>query len=128
MKLKDKRGITTVDAVISIFILAFFITINISLGYNSFVKAKTIERNEMATYYAVKIAEYVQNLPYNEVTSNLNLSELNLSNNYGYSVNVQQPTYKNIENPKDLIKIVTITVSYSVGKENKEYEIKTLKI
>jgi len=128
MKIKNQKGVTLADVALSIFIVAIFVTINISLSYNSVLKAQSALRYEKATYYATKIAEYIQGLNYNDVNSYIDLTDFNIPSGYNCEVSVSSPSYQNIDNPQDLIKIVNIYVSYNVGSQNNQFELRTLKV
>ena len=126
MKLKQEKGITAVDVAISIFIIAIFVTINIGLAYNAMIKAKTIERSEKATYYAIKGIEYVKGLPYDDIVTELELPPEYQEDGYEIFVSVNRPQYTNILNTQDYIKLVSVSVSYKVASNTNFYEIKTL--
>jgi len=130
MKLNDQKGITLVDISVAIIILTLFVTINVALFYNTYISAKSAERNAEATSYLIKIAELIQTEKYNDIQNDMTIDNelLNLATGYTYKIEVESPTYTTVENPEDIIKIVSITIYYQVGSEEQQINLRTLKI
>lgn len=130
MKLNDEKGITLVDISLSIIILTLFVIMNVALFYNTYISAKKAERSAEATNYLIKIAEMIQFEEYENVETDMQIENqmLELSSGYTYKIEVGLPTYKTIENPQNIIKIVSIKVYYTVASEVEEVSLRTLKI
>lgn len=128
MRAKNQRGITLADVALSIFIIAVFVTINVSLSYNAFIKSQSALRYEKATFYATKIAEYIQGIDYNDVNSGTDLTSIDMDYGYDYTIAIEEPSYQNISDPDDLIKIVNVTIFYKVGDNQNQFSLRTLKV
>ena len=127
MNLKNQRGITGIDISVSIFIIALFVTINVAIFYNASVNAKLALRNSEATTYMVQIAEAIQIEEYDNVVSDMNVSNVNAISGYEYRITVENPEYKYIENPEDIIKIVNIEIIYNVGSNMQTVRTRMIK-
>ena len=139
IKLKSNKGISMVDVIIAIIIMAMFVGI---VG-NLYVKIATdnskIKMNALATYYVVQIAEYIDKISYddefleigtrNDETVQNALKGSLKSVFIGWTedimevnVIVKEPTYKNQEiEREDILKQIEIVAEYSViGEEEKQ--------
>ena len=127
MNLKNQRGITGIDISVSIFIIALFVTINVAIFYNASVNAKLALRNSEATTYMVQIAEAIQIEEYDNILSNMVVSNINSISGFEYKITVEPPNYKYIENPEDIIKIVNIEIIYNVGSNMQTVRTRMIK-
>lgn len=66
-KLKNNKGFTQVDIVVSICILMLFVTLIASLFYNSYISSTTSKRNAEASIYLSQIFESIDLIEYNEL-------------------------------------------------------------
>lgn len=131
--LKKQDGMTIQDLVIAIIILCLFVGVIGSLFYRIIINSAFIKLNAIAVEYAVKVAEEVDKLPYEEI-DNLNFGT-KMDTDYKksfpdiFQLEVNVENYNEIDPSKaDIIKIVTIKVTYEMFEEEKSYEIKKLKI
>lgn len=131
MKIKNNHGFTIMDVVIGMLILTIFTGILTTSFYKIYKHNVMIRLQAIAVDYAIKIAEDVDKIKYDEVTNDLNN---NIKERYGitegYSVSVDVKNYNkdNEQTTQDIIKIVTINIQYSFLDEDKSYSIKKLKI
>lgn len=131
--LKKQNGITIQDLVIAIMIFCLFVGVIGSLFYRILFNSTLVKLNAIAVEYAVKVAEEVDKLPYEEI-DNLNFGtkmhtdyKKSFPDIFQLEVNVEN--YNEIDPSKaDIIKIVTINVTYDIFEEERNYEIKKLKI
>lgn len=128
MNLKNQRGITGIDISLSIFIIALFSTINIAIFYNASVNARLALRNSEATTYMIQIAEAIQAEDYDDVTSNMSISNISSILGYEYTITVNSPDYEYIVNPQNIIKVVNIEVTYNIGSKTQAVSTKMLKV
>lgn len=118
------------DVVIGMLILCLFVGVIGGLFYQIGLNSKIMESNAVATNYAIKIAEDIDKMAYDDVTNNLNstlLTGYNIQDNF--SVNIDVKNYNESDPSKeDIIKIVEITVNYNIFDRDETYKIKKLKI
>lgn len=149
-KLKNNKGFTQIDIVVSIFILMLFVTLIASLFYNSYVSSTLNKRNAEATAYLTQIFEAIDLIDYDkldnsdegivakintidsskisgEYVENISL-ESTLSTPYKVQVKIQN--YNETEgntDKEDLIKIITVTIKYNVNKKEQQVSAQRLK-
>lgn len=119
-KLKQQKGISGVDIVVSIGIIIIFVSIIASVFLNLNNLNSQIVRRQTATNYAISILERVDKLYYSEVTDDAFNSEnlqsvINISR--GYNVNVTVQKYNELEGNEgklDVVKNVTVRIEYKV--------------
>ncbi len=133
--LKANKGIMISDALIAMLIILLFSGIVIALITNITVEKTKISQNSMIIDFATKMLEYVEKLPYADVTeenlinyvNSKNLEHIsagrttdNLTTEYRVIVNVENYNQTEGNTDKyDFIKIVTITIESSLeGKAN----------
>lgn len=119
------------DIVVSLLVLTLFAGVIASLFADVFFQNISIRMNALATNYAIKILEDTDKMAYNDVTQVQ--MDKNLTNKYGissnYTVTVKVENYNaNDYTKKDLIKIITVTVKYTLKDKPYTYTVKKLKI
>ena len=119
------------DIVVSLLVLTLFAGVIASLFADVFFQNISIRMNALATNYAIKILEDTDKMAYNDVTQAQ--MDKNLTNKYGissnYTVTVKVENYNaNDYTKKDLIKIITVTVKYTLKDKPYTYTVKKLKI
>lgn len=128
--MKNNKGVSLTDVVISIIILSMFVGIIGSLFYQIGLNSNMVKYNALATHYAVKVAEEIDKMSYEDVTNNLNTTLLptyDIDENFDVSVSVRN--YNETDNTKeDILKIVTIQVDYSFINRNESFKIEKLKV
>lgn len=129
-KLKSRKAISLVDIIIAMSILIMFISVIGSLYYQIILNSNMIRINATAVSYAVKIAEDIDRISYENVTDDLNTNikeRYALHDNFTASVNIKNYN-ENDDTKQDIIKIVTINIKYNYLDTSGEYTIKKLKI
>ncbi|MFR0822722.1 MAG: hypothetical protein ACLU84_05005 [Clostridia bacterium] len=130
-KVKSNKGVMGADIVVSLLVLTLFAGVIASLFADVFFQNISIRMNALATNYAIKILEDTDKMAYNDVTQAQ--MDKNLTNKYGissnYTVTVKVENYNaNDYTKKDLIKIITVTVKYTLKDKPYTYTVKKLKI
>lgn len=130
-KVKSNKGVMGADIVVSLLVLTLFAGVIASLFADVFFQNISIRMNALATNYAIKILEDTDKMAYNDVTQVQ--MDKNLTNKYGissnYTVTVKVENYNaNDYTKKDLIKIITVTVKYTLKDKPYTYTVKKLKI
>lgn len=134
MKVKENKGFTSTDIVISIIIIIIFVGLITTLFYNFYISTSAKNRNAIALNCIIDVIEQAKMLKYDELNQD-KLNELlqNLATNKtipnGYTVSANLKKYNELEgneNKKDLIKILNVKVEYLVGQKNEKIEISTL--
>ena len=131
--LKNEKGLSGVDIVISIGIITLFATIIATIFSNLYVSNTRAIRQQAATNYAIQILEKVDELYYSEVTDeNFEVKEIEngkhqvagIEISKGYNVNISIEKYN--EN-FDVIKTVKVNIQYKVGKKDETLEMQKIK-
>ena len=134
---KKNDGVTLMDVVIGILILVIFITI-LTTSFYRIYKHNASQRVDAAVVdCSIKICEYIDEIPYNQVDDNLNTTiKQTLEDKYedyiipeNYNINIDVQNYNTIDASKeDIIKIINLKIQYEGIDDTKEYSIKKLKI
>lgn len=129
-KLKSNKGISMADVVIALLILIILSGVIGNILYQIAYNNAALRMNAIATDYAVKIAEYIDKIPYENVTNGMQITEINGEQIIDkFNVSIEVENYNNDDSTKeDIIKKAIITVNYSILKETKNYKIQKLKI
>lgn len=133
-KIKEKKGFTTADIAISIVIITIFVGIIATLFYNFYITASAKNRNAIATNCLIDVIEQTKSMKYDEVDKqsvNLLIEQLVEDKTIpgGYTVTGEVQNYNELEGntqKKDLIKILTVKVEYTVGEKTEKIQISTL--
>ena len=129
--IKSNRGVSITDVVIALIILTIFTGVIGNLIYQIAYNNAALRVNAIAVDYAVKEAEYIDKIAYEDVqTSNEKITQINGEDVLdAFTVKLDVEDYKgNDETKQDIIKKVTITVNYNILKDEKSYKIEKLKI
>lgn len=132
MNLKSNKGFTGVDVAIAGIVLIIFMSLITGLFYNISSTNKKIERKSMATQLAIKTIETMKKTKFEELVPNMTLNELNevqeleenkiqnIPNGYNIVISVQK------YNDEEVIKIISVEVSYINGKNTENVKLETL--
>lgn len=141
VSIKENRGFTTADIVVAIVVMMIFVGMIATLFYNFYLSTTAKNRNAMATNYIVDVIEEIKAMNYDEVQKDT--QDSNSINNLiqqleatkqipkEYIITGEIQKYNETEgntDKKDLVKILTIRVEYSLGKKTEKIEISTLLI
>ncbi|MBP3256348.1 MAG: hypothetical protein J6M60_07715 [Clostridia bacterium] len=128
--MKNNKGISLTEVSVSIIILSLFVGIIGSLFYQIGLNTEMIKYNAIATHYAVKVAEDIDKLSYenvnNEFLNTTLIPSYNIEDQFSIGVDVRN--YNENNTKEDLLKIVTIQVNYSFLNRNETYKIEKLKV
>lgn len=130
----NNKGFTTQEVIISIIIIILFISIITGGFYNYYISIQANTRRAVASNIIIDVIENVEIMNYDDITTN-NIdtqiqklkSENVIPNNYKiqFTLNNYNQTEGN-QDKKDLIKILTVSVKYTVGNKEENYEITRL--
>lgn len=132
--MKSERGFTTADIIVSLMVVVIFVSIIASGYYNYYLASTGVSRSSTALSYTINVIESVEEMNYEDVTQqsvNEKVQQLYSSNlipqGYEISATVQKynETSGNTEK-RDLIKTLTVTVRYEVGKKIEQLQISRL--
>lgn len=135
--LKSNKGITGADAVLGVALAILFSGIIATLSYNIYVTSSSLKRSSKALEYITSTFEYVATQYYDNVTEDnikeyINNLDEKKSTNEGkpYKAQVSVTKYNQIEgntDKLDLVKEITMSVTYKLGDKDQTIEIKTAK-
>jgi len=153
-KIKESKGFAASDALIAILIITLFTGIIASLLYNIYLSNASLKRMSKANGYIIDVFEYLDKIYYDEVSQNSLISyfnkkyyyeedgstpkedaevmakdnETNINTPFKVIINIQN--YNETEGNAgklDLVKEITMTVKYKLGKKDQEITIKRIK-
>ena len=125
MAIKNKRGALGLEIGIAIVIFTLFATALIGTRINLASKLEELEMKSTATKIAMQSLERVSLEQY-DLINNIDQGSV-FENNKEYVVDYSIEKYSDTKpNKKDLIKIVTVTVSYNVRGKAQAYTLSTL--
>ena len=140
--LKKEKGIIVSDAIIAILIILLFVGIITTLLVNIVLESTKIKINSGQLDFATEILEYIEKLPYQDVTEENLINYINNKNSEQvsagttteeltttYKIGIDVQSYNQIagnERKLDIIKLVTLTIENDLG--NKKYSTQITKI
>lgn len=130
--LKEKKGLTGIDIVLTVIIVILFTSIILSLMYN--VKQQNLKQvyKQASNIYLTETLENIGIADYEDIieTTSENNSELIPDLPSMFYEKIEVESIKNEENPnkEDIIKKVTVTISYTIGNKTYETVAQRLKI
>lgn len=139
MLIKEERGFSEIDMVISVILITIFIALIGNLIVSINLNSKNIERKTVATSYAVQEIEKIKSQKYiddyeDKGIENEDIIEekdiVDSSGNFsGYHKKVSIKDYVLIQDDDtkqvNLVKEVIVEVSYKIGNEDKNVKIST---
>lgn len=139
MKLRSQDGFTGVDIAVSIVVIFIFVSIIAMLFYNLNSSTQEVERKSQATYYAIAEIEQIKNDGFSRYETYSNENQFTERDGYikdenenetSYYKTVKVEDYSEIEGNegklKNLVKKITVTVSYKFKTETKEVSLSTV--
>ena len=133
-KIKQNKGFTAQDVVISIIIIVIFVSIITTLFYNFYISTSAKNRNAIALNCIIDVIEEAKILNYDELNQTkieelLGTLKSNKTIPNGYEVIAELQKYNELDGnteKKDIIKILKVKVQYLVGQKTEKIEISTL--
>lgn len=128
--IKQNKGISMVDLIIAMVLLSLFVGVIGNLYYQIVLQNNMLRMNAVAVYYAVKVAEGIDKMPYEEVTNELNDT---LKQEYEIpdiiTIHIEVENYNETDPSKeDIIRTVKIQTKYICFEKEQTYTIEKLKI
>lgn len=139
-KIKEEKGVTAIDIAISVIILTIFIALLGNLIVNINLNTVSSERKNIATGYAVKEIEQIKSKGYvkeeydgkgidkEETLEGTDKDIIDSEGNFtGYhkKIKIEDYALNNKESESNLVKKITVDISYKVGGKDKNVTIST---
>lgn len=138
MLVKNEKGLTGVDITISIVVMTIFMAMIANLIVNIKLNTQDIKRKSTATSYAVQEIEkikaqgYINDYDSIGINSEETLKDEDIYNNSEFSGYHKKVTIKdyvlvinNNTKTKDIVKEITVEISYKLGSKDKKIVIST---
>lgn len=149
--LKQNKGIAGTDALIAILIISLFTGLIATILYNIYLSNTSLKRMTTANSHVVNILEYCDKLYYEDLTTTEKLIEkynylsevqevdspednrleriwkLQGTVDNGYNAQIVLDKYNPDENTFDLVRKITVKISYKVGNRNQEIAVSRIK-
>lgn len=148
-KIRSQKGFAVSDGLIAILIIALFASLIANISYNMYLANSSVKRMSKATGYIVDVFEYIDKIYYDEVTIEKltdyfnnkyyidnNNPEVKLvaseaeETNTPFKVELALENYNQIpgnEDKIDLVKEITIKVTYKLGNKSQTIQMKRIK-
>lgn len=144
MNLRDQRGVTGIDITISVILITILISLITVLSYNIQKSSQDVQRRTEATSYAVEVLERVKSEGFDILPKAGNgntIDDERFEDKYivdasgeptGFYQEVRVEDYSELRGDEgsqkvpDLLKRVTVTISYKSGTDTKTVELSTL--
>ena len=132
--MRSEKGFTTADIIVSLMVIVIFVGIIASGYYNYYLASTGVSRGSAALSYTIDVIETVEEMNYADVTEqsvNEKIQQLYSSNSIpdGYEITAIVQKYNETSGnteKRDLIKTLTVTVRYEVGKKTEQIQISRL--
>ena len=130
LKIKSEKGFTMQDLMIAAFVIVIFVGIISGMMYSVYKTNLKMDLTARMSMYAVQILEDIDKIAYEEVNSSLASKYIEqFSIPSGFYVDIQVSKYgEELENIQDVMKIVKLTISYTLQGETEEFVVQRLKI
>ena len=133
-KLKEEKGITGIDIIVSVIIITMFVAIIAIIFSNITSNSKGIDRKTEATYKAISLIEEIKNAGIENVDKFIDAEGSSIldeeKNPTPYTKKVTVIDYTKMEGNEDkkhgIVKKVTVEVSYQNGGKTEKVELSTL--
>lgn len=138
MSIKKENGLSVIDIIVSVIVITIFITMIGNLIVNINLNSKNAERKTVATSYAVQEIERIKAMGYIEEYNDKGIADKDIikeedimddGNFTGYHKKITIKDYVYIKNDntkqKNLLKEVTVEISYKLGNQNKNVTLST---
>lgn len=133
-KLKEEKGITGIDIIVSVIIITMFVAIIAIIFSNITSNSKGIDRKTEATYKAISLIEEIKNAGIENVDKFIDAEGSSIldeeKNPTPYTKRVTVIDYTEMEGNEDkipgIVKKVTVEVSYQNGGKTEKVELSTL--
>lgn len=135
MNFRKNNGFTGIDISIALVIMLAFVSLIASLIYSFNQASQGVDRKSEATYLTIQVIEAIKQMNYDDVSNEMTIDTISssTSNNIdvkeGYNLKIEVENYKDIvgdDTLEDVIKIVTVTVEYSLGNNTEKVDISTV--
>ena len=127
-KIKTNKGVSLVDVGIAIILITMFAAIIGNMFYIIYLNVAKIRLDAITINYAVKILEDTDKFSYEEVDNEfITKNGYDLPKNIKAIINVEKYSDKNPDK-EDIIKIITLTINYTLENDTQEFTFKKLKI
>lgn len=121
--LKNNKGVTGIDIVMSILIIIISVTL-ITIMYSKYSeKSKEIKRNASATNIAMKVIEEIDKTKFDDITDKLIEENFKIDTENGYTVRV-----KKVEELENIFIKFKVETEYKIGNKSETVELYTTKV
>lgn len=138
MNVKNEKGITGIDITLSVILIAIFIGILTTISYNIQNNEKQASRQAEALNYAIETIEEIKSLDFSELPTVGNSKITGFADGYiTDSVGKATPYYRtvtvqdyneiNSNSESEVVKRVTVEISYKYQNESKSITLSTIK-
>lgn len=127
-KIKTNKGVSLVDVGIAIILITMFAAIISNMFYIIYLNVAKIRLDAITINYAITILEDTDKFSYEEVDNEfITKNGYDLPENIKAIINVEKYSDKNPDK-EDIIKIITLTINYTLENDTQKFTFKKLKI
>lgn len=125
MNIKNEKGITGIDITVAVLLIAIFVAILAALFSGVNTNSKSVERRSKASELAIKAIEEMKTKSFNELQSE---SSTEIEDGYYKEIKVEDYSETNIGAKEDIVKKVTVIVSYRDNGKEEKIELSTIRV
>ena len=128
MHIKEEKGVTGVDIVISVIIITIFIALIANLIANININSKNIERRSQAISYAVDESYNNKGIQQQDILTDEDINDENGKfTGFHKTIYISDYVYIKGDSTKqnDLVKQITVKIAYNTSSGEKSEEIST---
>lgn len=145
--LKNQKGVTGADAILAVAIAVLFTGIIVTLAYNIYITTNSLKRSSQALSYITSTFEYVATQDYDDITTEniknyidgneekiidaLDEGKVSTKDDTPYKAVLSVTKYNETEDNEeklDLVKEITMSITYKLGDKEQKIEMKTAKL
>ena len=140
-KIKQNKGITGIDIVISVIVITIFVALIASLVYKINFNGKKVERKNIALSYAINEVEKIKQQGYIADYDNVGLKQEEVLEKHSHDIQDQNGEFSgyykeilvkdyiafqgNEDKSPNILKKITVTISFKLGNEDVSMSIST---
>ncbi len=130
LNIKSNNGFTMIDLIVALGVFTVFASLLCTLLYYVYKSNLQTRMSALATNYAIQILEDVDLISYDDVKNGMEdyyIDKFSIANGFDISIDVRG-YYSEKSAIQDVIKMVTLTITYDFGATTENIVIEKMKV
>lgn len=127
MKVKKEKGLVGVDIVVAVLALMIFSSLIFIMIFNNVAENIKLKKESLAMIYITEIFEDIGRRPYSNITKSSVEGNISADIKDVYDINVEVQNIYYSGHIEDIVKRITVTLSYQVNGETYSVTMKRIK-